>query len=254
MIIKNVLKKGSPLFLAALLAACGGESAKEAKTGEKEEKAEAGDESTAYTVQKDKSSFQWTGRKKTGMHKGTIDLRKGSLKSEEGELKAGSFEIDMTSIEVSDDMDPEYKKKLTSHLRDSSDFFNAPEYPTAKFELTGVKPYEGDSAMKIGLDTLKKEPTHWIAGNLTIKETTKNVSEIPAWIDVSDDRLRALTEFSFDRTRWGIEYKSKSVLDNLKDGFIHDKVDLRISLHATPSKEKEMAEGAEEKKKDRKSS
>lgn len=246
----KIIKRSSFFLLAGLMAACGGESAKEAKTGEKKEKAEAGKESKTYEFKKDKSAFQWTARKQSGKHDGVVDLKKGRLKTEKGNLKAGSFTMDMTNIEVTDDMKEDMYKKLMKHLR-SPDFFNVDSFPTAKFELTGVKKYQGDSTMKVGLDTLKKKATHQIAGNLTIKSTTKNVSEIPAWIQVKDGHLRALCEFSFDRTRWGIEYKSKSVLDNLKDGFIYDNVDLRISLHATPSKK--MAE-EEEKKGDKEKS
>jgi polyisoprenoid-binding protein YceI len=246
----KLIKKNSPFLLAFFMLACGGESAKEAKTGEKEEKAKAGKESKTYKVNKGKSAFQWTGRKKTGKHDGIVELKKGELKTKGGKLQAGSFTMDMTTIHVTDDMEKDMHKKLMDHLR-TPDFFNVDSFPTAKFELTGVKKFQGDSTMKVGLDSLKKKATHQIAGNLTIKSTTKNVSEIPAWIQVKDGSVRALCEFSFDRTRWGIEYKSKSVLDNLKDGFIYDNVDLRISLHGTPVKK--MAESGGDKKEGKKS-
>jgi polyisoprenoid-binding protein YceI len=246
----KLIKKNSPFLLALFMLACGGESAKEAKTGEKKEKAKAGKESKTYKVKKGKSAFQWTGRKKTGKHDGIVELKKGELKTKGGKLQAGSFTMDMTTIHVTDDMEKDMHKKLMDHLR-TPDFFNVDSFPTAKFELTGVKKFQGDSTMKVGLDSLKKKATHQIAGNLTIKSTTKNVSEIPAWIQVKDGSVRAVCEFSFDRTRWGIEYKSKSVLDNLKEGFIYDNVDLRISLHATPSKK--MAESGKGEKDDKKS-
>ncbi len=239
----NILKQSSLFLFLPLLTACGGESAKEAKVGEEKEKAQADKGSTTYELNKEKSALQWTGRKQSGKHDGTVDLKKGSLKAKGGSLQAGSFVVDMTTIHVTDDMDSSHFNKLMGHLR-SEDFFNVDSFPTSKFELTGVKPYEGDSAMKIGLDTMKKKASHTIQGNLTIKGITKNVSEIPAWIKVGDGKVKALTEFSFDRTRWDIKYKSKSVLDNLKDGFIYDKVDLRISLQA--DKAKKMAKSGKE--------
>lgn len=231
MTIKKVLKKSSPLLLATLLAACGGESAKEAKVGKEKEAAKGGKKSVTYKLNKKKSALQWTARKQSGKHDGTVDLKSGKLKAKGDSLQAGQFVADMTTIYVTDDMDSAHHKKLMGHLR-SPDFFSVDSFPESRFELTGIKAYEGDSTMKIGLDSLKKKATHTIQGNLTIKGITKNVSEIPAWVKVGDKKVKALTEFSFDRTRWDIMFKSKSILDNLKDGFIYDQVDLRISLHA----------------------
>lgn len=254
MTINNILKKSSPFFVAALLTACGGESAKEAKVGKEKEAAEGGKESVTYKLNNKKSAFQWTGRKQSGHHDGTVDMKKGQLKTEGGDLKSGKFVVDMTSIAVTDDMKSSYKKKLRSHLRDSSDFFNVDSFPTAKFELVDVKPYEGDSSLTVGTDSLKKsgshsesmekKATHTIEGNLSIKGTTKNVSGLPAYIDIGDKKVHALTEFSFDRTKWGINYKSKSMLDDLKEGFIYDQVDLRISLQA--SKSEKMAKSGKD--------
>jgi polyisoprenoid-binding protein YceI len=254
MTIHTLFKRSTPFILTVFLAACGGESAKEAKVSGKKDKAEAEKGSITYTLNAGKSALQWTGRKKTGKHDGTVQLVEGKLNAKKGKLQAGDFVADMTTIHCTDEgMDSASYKKLIGHLK-SGDFFQVDSFPKAKFELTGVKKFDKDTSMKIGLDTLKKKPTHYIAGNLTMKGITKNVSEVPAWIDVNKKRVKALSEFSFDRTRWDIMFGSRSTettMKQMKDGFIYDQVDLRISLHATPSKK--MAEG-DGKKKGKKSS
>ena len=45
-----------------------------------------------------KSTIGWLGKKVTGQHNGTINLKSGELKMEGDSLTGGSFEIDMTSI------------------------------------------------------------------------------------------------------------------------------------------------------------
>lgn len=239
--------KQSTLFLSViLLSACGGESSKEAKTGEEREAAEAGDKSRTYKVDTDKSQLEWVGRKQSGKHEGTVDMKAGNLKAKDGELKAGRFVADMESIEVTDeDIDDESYEKLMGHLR-SPDFFSVDSFPEASFELTGIEESDGDTAMD--------NATHHIAGNLTIKGITKNVSEIPAKIKVKKDKVTAEAEFAFDRTRWDIMFKSKSILDDLKDGFIYDLVDLRIELVAKKADVKvedvKVDKGKKEEKKD----
>jgi hypothetical protein len=39
--------------------------------------------------------------------------------------------------------------------------------------------------------------------------------------------------FSIDRTKWGVNYGSKSIFDNLGDKFINDDIGLEIELHAS---------------------
>ncbi len=243
--IKKILKNSAPFFLGFLLVSCGGESAKEAEVSEEEKKAEASKGSTSYKVNTDKSMVQWTGRKKTGKHDGIVDMEKGKLHAKDGEVNAGNFVIDMTTIHCTDDMEEESYKKLMGHLK-SGDFFQVDSFPKAKFELSGLKPFEKDTNKKVGLDTLKKKPTHYIAGNLTMKGITKNVKKIPAWIQVKDDQVKALAEFSFDRTRWDVMFGSRSTestMKQMKDGFIYDQVDLRISLNAKPSEKMAKKEG-----------
>ena len=75
-----------------------------------------------YRINPKQSKVQWEGKKVTGIHKGTIQIKEGALVK-----KAKSFEgkilIDMDSIVCQDLKDKEYNQKLVTHLK-SQDFFS----------------------------------------------------------------------------------------------------------------------------------
>ncbi len=71
-----------------------------------------------------------------------------------------------------------------------------------------------------------------LQGNLTMKEETKNV-EFPVSISLNGDTLELTSDsFVIDRTKWGVNYGSKSVFDSLEDKFINDEIELTINLKA----------------------
>ena len=117
--------------------------------------------SKSVKVNVDDSKVSWKGFKPGGEHFGVISISEGSLKLENGNLVGGSFAFDMNSI-VDTDMpaDNEYNAKLVGHLK-SADFFDVEKFPTAKFEITSVD----EENEKVN-----------VSGNLTIKETTKNIT------------------------------------------------------------------------------
>jgi hypothetical protein len=58
---------------------------------------------------------------------------------------------------------------------------------------------------------------------------------------MDDDSFTASSNlFKFDRTRWGINFMSKSVVDDVKDGIIYDEIGLSIKLVAEKEAEKDM--------------
>ncbi len=70
-------------------------------------------------------------------------------------------------------------------------------------------------------------------GNLTIKEDTKNIS-FPVSISKDGKKLTINSdEFTIDRTKWKVNYGSKSVFEGLGDKFISDNVLLKIKVIAT---------------------
>lgn len=163
-------------------------------------------------VDTEKSVINWKGYKVTGEHAGTINLKNGELKFEDGKLVGGGFEIDMTSIKVTD-MQGEYAGKLEGHLK-SGDFFGVENFPSAKFVMTKV--------------SAKGTPGDYkITGNLTIKETTK---EIRFYANVSDDGKSATADIKIDRSDFDVRYGSGSFFDNLGDKTIYDEFDLNVNL------------------------
>lgn len=182
------------------------------------EAAEATETAVAYTVDTAASTIKWEGKKPTATHHGTISLADGTLFVNNGEIEAGDFTIDMKSIKV-EDLEGESKANLEAHLMGTvegkeGDFFNTNKYPTAKFELTGME-------------------NNMVKGNLTIKDKTNAVA-FPAKVAVDGDKITFTSEsFEIDRTKWGANFGSKSVFDNLGDKFVHDEIKLTVTLTAT---------------------
>lgn len=203
----------------AFLAACG-DSKKTA--GETKEVLTGGD--ATYTVNTETSTVKWTGSKKIeGSHSGTVKISEGVLSFTGDELSSGTFVIDMTSINVTDNMPEQDKGKLTGHLK-SGDFFLVDSFSTAKFEVTGVEKTTGGTG------------THTISGNLTIKGQTHGIS-FPATISKTENGATATAKFEINRNEWGIVWggtkeTNKQVLDNLRDNLLKDMIAFEVNLIA----------------------
>jgi polyisoprenoid-binding protein YceI len=196
--------------------------ADKAGTGEKVEVKAA--DGIAYTVDST-TTVSWTGTKPTGAHTGNFKVTASSLTVKDGNLSGGSLTIDIASINNTD-MTGEEKGKLEGHLK-SPDFFDVAKFPTAKFEITGVETFKYDStSMK---DVIMKDATHLIKGNLTLKDSTKNIS-FPAKVSMSGDQLTAAADFNIDRTLWGMNYKGPN---NPQDWMIRKEVNLKFNIKAT---------------------
>ena len=156
------------------------------------------------------STITWKGYKVTGSHTGTVDVKNGYLTFDNGMLTGGELTIDMASL-GSTDLEGDYKNKLDGHLK-SDDFFGVASYPTATFTITNVisRGTEGD---------------YKIVGNITIKETTK---EIKFNATVKDGSANA--EIKIDRSEFNVRYGSGSFFDNLGDKTIYDEFDLVLNL------------------------
>jgi len=186
-------------------------------------------DATTYIVDPAKSQIIWSGAKPGKTHSGTIKIAKGTLSAANNNIVKGMFMIDMTSLEVTDLQKGSGKEQLEAHLKGTveekrNDFFNVKEFPDATFEIASVTPAAAGG-----------DATHNITGNLTMKGKTKSIT-FPASVMMAGDKLSAVAPaFKIDRTEWGIEFMSKSILDDLKDGFIEDEVSLTINLEAKKS-------------------
>ena len=113
--------------------------------------------------------------------------------------------------------------KLHGHFA-AEDFFNTAKYATAKFEITACEvKAEGDN-------------THLISGNLTIKDSTKNIS-FPAKVTVGET-VTATGKVVINRLDWGINYDKENMTlaeaaqKKLKNGVVSKDITLTINLTA----------------------
>ena len=155
------------------------------------------------------SEVNWKGKKMTGSHKGTIDLKDGFLLYEDDKLVGGEFEMDMPSINVTD-LSGEGKEKLEGHLK-SEDFFGVEKHPVSKLVFNSV--------------AKKDDGTYGVVGNLTIKEHTN-----PVTFDLDLNGDSAYTALTIDRTKYHVKYGSGSFFQNLGDNTIYDNFELDVNL------------------------
>jgi len=216
------MKLASKLFISAgiLLAACqSAPKADEAATAEKQEAAAA--TGASYKIDTTSSLVTWAGTKPTATHTGTFKIKEGNVAVENSALTGGSFVIDIASL-VDNDLTGEFKGKLEGHLK-SPDFFDVAKFPTAKFEITKVETFDSTKQK-----SLLPGATHLLSGNLTLKDSTKNVT-FPAIVNVTTDAVTAQANFNIDRTDWGMNYKGP---DNPQDWVIKKEVNLQLNVKA----------------------
>ena len=71
-----------------------------------------------------------------------------------------------------------------------------------------------------------------MSGNLTMLSISQNIS-FPVQVTSQDSMVQVKSEtFTIDRTKWGINYGSKSIFDNLGDKFIDDDMEITIDVTA----------------------
>lgn len=185
---------------------------------EAEEAAVATEGAVEYQVDVNNSTIKWEGSKPGTVHHGTISVASGALLVNNDAVEAGKFMIDMQSIVV-EDLEGDDKARLEAHLigrveGKEGDFFNANEFPNAKFEMTGLA-------------------NNMVRGNLTIKGQTHAI-EFPATVTMEGDTLVLMSDpFEIDRTKWGVNFGSKSIFPNLGDKFVSDTMKLTVSLQAS---------------------
>lgn len=158
-----------------------------------------------------KSNIDWTGRKVTGSHFGTIAVKQGALSVNDGKLTGGQFIVDTTSIKILDVTDPATNAQFAGHLA-SDDFFSIEQFPEARFEITAVN-------------------NNHVEGNLTIKGITHPVG-FDARVQITGDTLTASGKIVIDRTKYGIKFRSGNFFANLGDTLIYNDFDLKVNITA----------------------
>jgi len=164
----------------------------------------------AKKVDVSKSKITWVGKKVTGQHEGTVNLKDGALTFKGSKLSGGKFTVDMTSLAATDLAADQGKAKLEGHLK-SPDFFGTEKFPTSTMIFRNV------------VD--KGNGLYTVTGDLTIKEITK-----PVTFDVTVIGKTASAKFSVDRTKYDIKYGSGSFFDNLGDKTISDNFEVAATI------------------------
>ncbi len=213
--VLNLMAAGTLLIIACNSAP----EADKAKTTD--EQVIAASTGREYKVNTGTSKIEWVGTKQNGEHHGTFHIKDGEIAVDKGNITGGSFSIDMASV-TNIDQKGEPKQKLEAHLK-SPDFFEVEKFPTAKFVITNVEPYDSSKN-----ESVLPGATHLISGNLTLKDSTKNVT-FPAKVNVDNNNLTAQADFNINRVDWGINYKGAN---NPKDWLIKKQVNLKLDIQA----------------------
>ncbi|MFY0594398.1 YceI family protein [Roseivirga sp.] len=215
------------------------------ETSEAQEVASS-ESAVTLAVNTENSQVTWIGSKTGGRHNGTIGISSGEISVKGDELVAGSIVIDINSIVNLDMAGKGGAAKLEGHLK-SPEFFDAENFPEAKFEVTAVSAfsaasldadkdeYQSDNTPAKLSEILVENPTHFISGNLIIRGTSLNIT-IPAHVELSDNGLKAQAKFNIDRSLWGIKYQDESsVADKAKDRFVYNTVTIGFDIEASTS-------------------
>lgn len=175
-----------------------------------------------FVVDTANSYIRFTGHGVGKNHPGLLKLSYGNVSATDEKVTAGSFVIDITSLDMEQEGEM-IENKLQPHLL-SGDFFDAEEFGTSTFEITGVEPYtpgEGEKSLVEGANFS-------ISGNLEIRNVTKNIT-FPARVDLDGDRLEATANFDIDRRQWQMNYGNDKTLG---DDFISETVNIELHLRA----------------------
>jgi len=179
-----------------------------------------------YEIDKNKSQVKWSGKKVTGEHYGTIELKDGTVMVEDGKIAGGTFVMDMTTIVNEDISNESMNGRLVGHLK-SDDFFSVEKHPSAKLVLKDVNHNGGDD--------------YTFTGHLTIKEITHPVTFVSK-SKIDDGKLTSKGKIEVDRTLYDIKFRSGKFFSDLGDNLIYDTFTLDFDVVASASAGEQMSD------------
>jgi polyisoprenoid-binding protein YceI len=166
-------------------------------------------EAQTSIIDASKSKITWVGKKITGQHEGTINLKDGYLVFKNKDVAGGSFTVDMTSISNTDQTG-KGKTNLEGHLK-SDDFFGVDNFPTSTLVFKTLA-NKGNNIYSITADLTIKGITNPVKFDFVVKENT------------------AKAKLVVDRTKYGIKYGSGSYFEDLGDKTIYDNFELNVEI------------------------
>lgn len=173
-------------------------------------------ETQNFKIANAQSSVNWTGKKVTGSHNGTIDIEDGNFSFINGAFTGGKVVIDTTSIKILDVTDPATNQQFAGHLA-SDDFFSTDKFKTAFLDIT--------AAVK------QADDTYFVEGNLTIKAITHPIG-FNLEVKNHNDELKASGKIIIDRTKYDMKFRSGNFFTNLGDTLIYNEFELDVDLTA----------------------
>ncbi len=151
------------------------------------------------------SVITWTGTKVTGsFHTGNISAQSSDIKVTDGQVQSGSVVLDMSSLTVTD-LEGKKAANFLKHMM-SEDFFEVSKFPTATLKLSENKDGE-------------------MIGELTVKGQTH-----PIAFSVKQENGKYVGKATFDRTKFGVVYRSGNFFKDLGDKVINDDVEVVFSI------------------------
>ena len=166
------------------------------------------------------STLHWVGKKVSGEHDGNISVKEGFVVLRQGEIVSAELVVDMHSITVLDIDSPEWNQSLVDHLKDD-DFFGVDSFPLAIMKIKSSEKYKSK---------LHPQYNRKLEGSLSIKGITNPVTILCNFS--LNDGYRAIGSTKIDRTKFGIQYKSKSIFPDIGDKFIYDDFILDFDIYA----------------------
>ena len=162
------------------------------------------------------SVVRWTGKKTLIVgyeDDGIVTIKSGNFVVANGNIVSGNITLDMTGIRADKTGVGQGESGLEKHLK-SDDFFSVEQYPEATFEILSSQ-YSQASGR------------YAVSGNLKLKDITA-----PVDFEVVYDQDGGVlsSDFSIDRTIWGIKYASGKFFSDLADKVIDDNIYLSFKV------------------------
>ncbi|WP_394775484.1 YceI family protein [Flavobacterium sp.] len=173
-------------------------------------------ETTNFKIVSANSQIDWTGRKITGAHNGTIDIKEGIFTLNDGKIKEGFIIINTSTIKILDIADPDTNAQFAGHLA-SDDFFSIEKFPTALFDILLVKELS--------------ENRYYLEGNLTIKDIS-NIVGFEVNVEHNKNEIRLFGKLVIDRTKFNIKFRSGNFFKDLGDTLIYNDFELDFNITA----------------------
>ncbi len=163
--------------------------------------------SAAAEIDIERSVFNWKGSKITGsFHEGRISPKSSTITLVDGVIATAEVVMDLTSLTVTDIKDESKAGKFLRHML-SEDFFNVAKFPAATLTVSSIE---------------KNQAT----GALSILGQTQPIS-----FPIKKEGEKYVGKMLFDRTVFGVTYRSGSIFAELGDRVINDEVEVTFEVY-----------------------